>query len=115
MRFWMLLTMTLALLAACASNPPTSTPPFLMPIVRCGEHEPLERLRQFPAQPVGLDLDSDPVDLLTARQQLRLAREHVVDIDQWAISTAGVFKRNADRFNGVTDCLDDDRRRGLIQ
>jgi hypothetical protein len=75
----------------------------------------LEKLHQFPVPPAGLDLDSEPADLATARQQLRLAREHVVDLDQWGIGTAGVFKRNADRYNGVTDCLDDIHRRGLIQ
>ncbi|WP_130617979.1 hypothetical protein [Dyella amyloliquefaciens] len=83
--------------------------------MRCGEHEPLEKLHPFPAIPDGLDLDSNPVDLDAAREQLRLAREHIVATGQWAIGTAGVFKRNADRYNGVTDCLDDDRRRGLIQ
>lgn len=114
MRTLTTLALTL-LLAACATNKPTSPPPLPTPIVRCGEHEPLEKLPAFPVQPVGLDLDSEPADLASARLQIRLAREHVVDLDQWSIGTAGVFKRNADRYNGVTDCLDDDRRRGLIQ
>lgn len=117
MRIWTVPALMLALLGACASNQPTSPPPLPTPIVRCGEHEPLERLHPFPALPAGIDLDTD-LDQLSVeqlREQLRLAREHIVSTNQWAIGTAGVFKRNADRYNGVTDCLDDDRRRGLIQ
>ena len=116
MRTWIALALMLALLVACASSPPTSPTPLPTPIVRCGEHEPLERLHQFPAQPAELDLDVDPdtLDLDAAREQLRLARAHIVNTNQWAIGTAGVFKRNADRYNGVTDCLDDAHRRGLI-
>jgi len=115
MRIWIMPALMLALLVACASSPPTSQPPLPTPIVRCGEHEPLERLHPFPAQPAALDLDSEPADLERALEQLHLARQHVVNVDQWAIGSAGVFKRNADRYNGVTDCLDDARRRGLIQ
>lgn len=64
-----------------------------------------------------MDQDADPatLNLDEARAQLVLARQHIVDTGQWSIRSAGVFKRNADRYNGVTDCLDDVRRRGLIQ
>lgn len=75
----------------------------------------MEPLSQFPALPVGLELDVQPNDLFVARAELRLARQYFVATGQWAIASAGVFKRNADRYNGVTDCLDDARRRGLIQ
>jgi hypothetical protein len=94
-------------LTACASNPSTSTPPLPKPIVSCGEHVANEQLGPYPTAPSLAGLDDhakiERLEAYSAAQSL------------WAIGAAGVAQRNAIKRNGTTSCLDDLRRRGVIQ
>jgi hypothetical protein len=109
------LALMLLALPGCASNPTTSTPPLPKPIVSCGEHEPFEPLGLYPNAPVGLGFDLDPPDYAAAVAELRIAKQYIGDQRIWAIGAAGVFQRNAIKRRGTAYCLDDLRRRGVIQ
>lgn len=114
-RLSLLLGLMLVALPGCKSNPTTSMPPLPKPIVSCGEHEPFEPLGLYPAAPAGLGFDIDPPDYLSAIAELRLAKQYIAEQHLWAIGSAGVFQRNAIKRRGTASCLDDLRRRGVIQ
>jgi hypothetical protein len=110
-----LLGLMLLALLGCASNPPTLMPPLPKPIVSCGEHEPFEPLGIYPSAPVGLGFGVDPPNYLSAIAQLRLAKQYIGEQSQWAIGAAGIFQRDAIKRRGTAACLDELRRRGIIQ
>lgn len=119
MRKWITLSVMLLALTGCNAATKTPLPQLPKPTIECGEHEPLEGLRSYPSLPDGaagewLRSDRYPSDLASAIAALHAAKEHIAAVDQWAIGTAGIFKRNADKFYGVAQCLDEDRNRGLI-
>jgi len=67
----------------------------------------LESLPAYPAAPKLAGIDDhakvEQLEAYSAAQSL------------WAIGAAGVAQRNAIKRNGTTSCLDDLRRRGVIQ
>jgi hypothetical protein len=82
--------------------------------VSCGEHAPDEPLSSYPAVPGELDLERDPVDLASAREQLRLAKSYIGEQQLWGIGVAGNIQRREIRRLATANCLDLLRKRGVI-
>lgn len=127
---WIALLCVLMVLAlmACANSPTTYSAPSTAPTVQCSENAPGERLESYPAGPriaaheSAAELRGRRASLADYERALEAADASIAQLiaysgtqSEWAIGAAGVVERNAIRRNTTASCLDDYRRRGLIQ
>ena len=67
-----------------------------IPTISCAEHEPYEKLPNYPVQGAQSDYD------------------YISTLGVWAVQVAGVVKRNHTRRDNTAACLDVYRKRGVI-